>query len=75
MWVIVALMWVPWVAVGAWLARQGALHRSLNDGLPAEEVVRRNYARGDISRERFMELMADLGAGGGGASPVEAVTI
>ena len=74
MWVIVALMWVPWIAFGAWLTRQVALRRSINEGRTAEEVVRRNYARGDINRERFMQLMADLGAGGGGASPTESVT-
>jgi hypothetical protein len=38
-------------------------------------MARRRYANGEITRERFLELMADLGAGGGGASPAEAVAL
>jgi uncharacterized membrane protein len=68
MWIIVTMLWLPWAALALWMVRQLGLRRSVNDGGSAEEIAKRSYAKGDISRERYMEMMADL-SGGGGAGP------
>jgi len=65
MWLIVTLLWLPWAGLAVWLARQLGLRRSINEDTPsAEELARRQYASGAIDRDRFMEIMADLGSGG-----------
>ena len=43
----------------------------VEDQRSTQELVRRCYALGEIDRQRFVELLADLGAGGGAAMPVE----
>jgi uncharacterized membrane protein len=63
MWVLLAMLWLPWAALAVWLARQVGLGRSINEDTSAAELARRAYARGEISRERFLEMMADLGGG------------
>ncbi len=63
MWVLLAMLWVPWVAFTLWLARQVGLGRSINADPDAAELARRSYARGDVTRERFLEMMADLAGG------------
>lgn len=68
MWLIVTLLWLPWAALALWMVRQLGLHRSLNEGESAEEVVKRAYAKGDMDRERFMEMMADLSTGASAGS-------
>jgi uncharacterized membrane protein len=67
MWILVTLLWLPWAALALWMGRQLGLHRSLNEGERAEEIVKRAYAKGDMSRERFMEMMADLSGGSSAA--------
>ena len=65
--VMMAVVWLPLViffvwALRAW-SRSGAappLHLSGRDDVPAAEIARRACARGEISRERFLEVMADL---------------
>jgi len=64
MWIIIAMLWLPWAALAVWVGRQLGLHRSLNQGPSPEEAVKRAYARGEIDRDRFLEMMADLGGGG-----------
>jgi uncharacterized membrane protein len=68
MWVIVTLLWLPWAALALWMGRQIGLHRSLNEGESAETIAKRAYAKGDISRDRFMEMMADLSTGASAGS-------
>ena len=68
MWLIVTLLWLPWAALAPWMARQLGLGRGLNDGQSAEEVAKRAYAQGDITSERFMEMMADLSTGASSGS-------
>jgi len=66
MWLIVTLLWLPWAGLALWLARQLGLRRGLNEDTPtAEEMARRQYASGAIDRERFQQIMADLGSGSG----------
>ena len=48
-------------------SRSGAAPRPDVDGrddVPAAEIARRAYARGEINRERFLEVMADLKSNG-----------
>lgn len=63
MWVMLAMIWVPWVAFALWLTRQVGLGRSINVEPDAAELARRSYAKGDVNRERFLEMMADLAGG------------
>jgi uncharacterized membrane protein len=57
-------VWVPIVIVALWLAtvfgrRSGG---SQSDGGPidARETARQAYARGDIDRERYLQIIRDL---------------
>lgn len=65
-WVSMALMmlfiWLPILLVGFFLVRALAGPRGQSDERqePAEEEARRAYARGEIDRERFLEIMRDL---------------
>lgn len=63
MWFLVTLLWLPWAGLALWMGRQLSLGRSVNQDADATELARRAYAKGDVSRERFMEMMADLGGG------------
>ncbi|MFN8638734.1 MAG: SHOCT domain-containing protein [Dehalococcoidia bacterium] len=63
MWLIVTLLWLPWAGLAVWLARQLSLGRSPNEDADATELARRAYAKGEVTRERFMEMMADLSGG------------
>lgn len=65
MWLLIVILWAPWAALVAWLARQVLRGKSVNADASADELARRAYARGDITRERFIEMMADLGSGAG----------
>ncbi len=67
-WVVIGLMWLPWAALAAWVARQIGRGQSVNnDALSAEERVRRSYADGRIDRQQFGEMMADLASGSAAA--------
>ncbi len=68
MWLIVAMLWLPWAALAVWAARQLGRRRSLNEGVSADEAARLAYAKGDIGRERFLETMADLSSGASAGS-------
>jgi uncharacterized membrane protein len=71
MWLIVTLLWVPWAGLALWIARQLGMRASVNEDAPnAEELARRSYASGEIDRDRFQQIMADLslGSGTGGTS-------
>ena len=65
MWILVTLLWLPWAALAVWLARQIGLGHGINAEPDADELARRAYAKGEIPRERFIEMMADLGSGAG----------
>lgn len=58
------LFWAPVVALVAWLVRGGTAGGGRRagdlDAIDAEEIARRAYARGEISRERFSEISEDL---------------
>ncbi len=64
---MMALVWVPLILAAVWLAmtlgrsgqRPPDRDASPRD-LDARELARRAYARGEIDRERFLQLMADL---------------
>ncbi len=73
--VVMAVVWVPLLIAFLWFmrsvadggrpSRDGGAPRSTSD-LDAREIARRAYARGELDRERFLQIMADLGDGGGG---------
>ncbi len=63
MWFMVTLLWLPWAGLALWLARQVGRGRSINEDADATELARRAYATGEVSRERFLEMMADLSGG------------
>ena len=61
---MMAIVWVPLLLVAVWAIRQwtsgsDGSARSPGD-IDAREIARRAYARGEYSRERFQEIMADL---------------
>ncbi len=61
---MMALFWVPLLLALVWVVRQwtpadGARLRS-SDQPDATEIARRAYARGELGRERFLEIIADL---------------
>ena len=73
-WVSMAIMmlmfWVPLIAAGAWfLSRLGAggRERTGNEAsqVSARELADRRYARGELSREQYLQVIADLGGRGG----------
>lgn len=59
---MMVLVWVPILVLGFFLVRAlvGPGNRSDRAGDPAEDEARRAYARGEIDRERFLEIMRDL---------------
>lgn len=66
---MMALVWVPILLAGVWLVvtlGRGGSRPAERDGaardLDARELARRAYARGEIDRARFLEMMADLDA-------------
>lgn len=76
--VVMAVVWVPLLIAFLWFMRSlaggrsgdrdrpadaGGVPRSESD-LDAREIARRAYARGDLDRERFLQIMEDLGGGG-----------
>ena len=70
---MMALFWVPLLLALVWLVRMrtpaaGARLRS-SDEPDASEIARRAYARGELGRERFLEVIADLHGEGGGTGP------
>lgn len=65
---MMGLVWAPIVLFVLWFLRDtvgGATRnqgRSDPDGeLSAVELARRAYARGDLSRERYLQVVEDLG--------------
>jgi uncharacterized membrane protein len=78
--VVMAVVWVPLLIAFLWFMRSLAGDRartSGDGGAPrseaapddAREIARRAYARGDLDRERFLQIMEDLGGGAGGPKP------
>lgn len=65
-WISMALMmilvWGPILLLGYFLIRAavGARPDAPTSGDSAEQEARRAYARGDIDRERFQQVMSDL---------------
>jgi putative membrane protein len=70
---MMAFFWLPLLLALVWVVRQwtpagGPPPRS--PGEPdAKEIARRAYARGELGRERFIEIIADLDGKGGGTEP------
>ncbi|TAK75796.1 MAG: hypothetical protein EPO16_08415 [Dehalococcoidia bacterium] len=62
---MMAVMWLPLLIGGWWIATQlGRRHDAPPPPPPdhdALEIARRAYARGDLDRERYLQIVADLG--------------
>ncbi len=69
---MMALVWIPLVLAVVWMLRPvgGPSRPSMGpeDGgdahLDAVEIARRSYARGDLPRERYLQIIDDLQQGG-----------
>ncbi len=66
---MMAVVWLPLLLATIWalaqLGRRGASgQRDRNPDTDARELARRAYARGEIDRDRYLELMRDLDPGG-----------
>ena len=61
--VMMLVIWLPLLLAVVWLvARPGGRGRMQgDDGPDALEVARRSYARGDIDRPRYLQIVKDLG--------------
>jgi len=69
---VMALFWLPIVAVTVWAIRQTAAPRRAHAASPsgegrapsaaqsASEIARRRYAGGEITREQYLQLVEDL---------------
>ena len=66
---MVALLWIPLILAVVWMLKQmgGGSRPSTGpegDG-DAVEIARRAYARGELPRERYLEIIGDLQHVGG----------
>ena len=63
-WVWMTLMmvvvWTPLLLALLWWLRSPGGARSTPPDVDASDIARRAYARGELSRERFREIMGDL---------------
>ncbi len=60
---MMAIVWLPLIAGGFWLLQllsRGPGGVPPRDDLDARELARRAYARGEMDRERFLQVMQDL---------------
>lgn len=59
---MMVFVWGPILLLGFFLVRAalGPRHDDDRRGDPAEEEARRVYARGEIDREQFQQVMRDL---------------
>jgi uncharacterized membrane protein len=70
------IVWLPLLVILLWALRQFGQpsrdNESRSSQLPPEpdagEIARRAYARGEIDRERYQQIMQDLGETQGGRS-------
>jgi len=68
------LVWAPVVLIVLWFLRDAVIPRpsarggqgGVDSGLSALDQARRAYARGDLSRERYLQVVEDLGETKGG---------
>jgi uncharacterized membrane protein len=62
--VMMLIVWLPLLGILVWALRRFASPRQLPPQPPSEsdarEIARRAYARGEMERERFLEVMRDL---------------
>lgn len=65
--VMMAVVWLPLLLFFVWALRTRSRPGVApppdvagRDDVPAAEIARRAYARGEISRERFLEVISDL---------------
>jgi uncharacterized membrane protein len=71
---MMGLVWAPIVLIVLWFLRDAVIPRPPDrggqDGVDSEvsalDQARRAYARGDLSRERYLQVVEDLGETKGG---------
>jgi uncharacterized membrane protein len=62
---MMAMMWAPIVLVIVWVMWSSTRRERLDGGGggdPSVAALRLSYARGEISRERYLQALEDLGA-------------
>ena len=61
---MMAVVWIPIVALVAWFVRAatGPQHHDHPGSPDAIETARQAYARGEMTRETFLQTVADLRA-------------
>ncbi len=66
---VMAIVWLPLIAGGFWLAQllasnsgAGGGSQDRLDAPDARELARRAYARGEMDHDRFLQVMQDLDA-------------
>lgn len=63
--IMMSFVWLPLLLAAVWVlaqfGRQGASRGGDGgDGVDARELARRAYARGEMDRERYLQVMQDL---------------
>lgn len=72
--VMMVVVWLPLLVLLIWALRQFGQPSRRDESWPgqlppepgAREIARRAYARGEIDRERYQQIMQDLGEPQGG---------
>ena len=69
---MMSVVWIPLILIFSWgvrgvadLNRHSRSTPPANTAPDAREIARQTYARGEIDRERFLEIIEDLRASGG----------
>ena len=65
--VMMSFVWLPLILAALWamsqLGRRANGGRDGGEGVDARELARRAYARGELERERYLQIMEDLQEG------------
>jgi uncharacterized membrane protein len=64
---MMSFVWLPLIVAAVWALSQAGRRanggRDGGEGIDAIELARRAYARGELERERYLQIMEDLEQG------------